>query len=172
MRSAATIPHSKAGHIFHRTLLALTLVMTVPCAQPQSIVHSGTANLSGTVVDASGAVIPKAVLNLEKADSPHLQTTTDRSGHFAIEAPPGEYIMTVSAYGFQASKTPLHLTAETPAVERISLLLSSTDYCTLCGNTVETIQIEVPKEPLNLLLPLSPLPPYKFATRNANHLRS
>jgi hypothetical protein len=172
MRFAVTIHHSRFDSIICRALLAFTLAMTVPCAQPQSIVDSGTATLSGTVVDAAGAVIPKAILSLEKTHSPHLQTTTDSSGHFAIEAPPGEYILNVSAYGFQASKTPLHLTAETPDVERISLLISSTDYCTLCGNTVETIQIEVPKEPLNLLLPLNPIPPFKFTARNTKHPRS
>jgi hypothetical protein len=168
MCSAVLIHHSAFDGIIYRTLLAFTLAMTVPCAQPQSFVDAGTATLSGTVVDSSGAVIPKAILSLEKTDSPHLQTTTDSSGHFAVEAAPGEYILKVSAQGFRASEKSIQLTVAVPTVEKIPLEVGG---CTLCV-TVETIPVETLDASLDVLLPLSPLPPYKFATRNAKHLRS
>jgi hypothetical protein len=169
MCSAVLIHHSAFDGIIYRTLLAFTLAMTVPCAQPQSFVDAGTATLSGTVVDSSGAVIPKAILSLEKTDSPHLQTTTDSSGHFAIEAAPGEYILNVSAYGFQASKIEVGLSAGTHNMGKI-LLSVSMDACGVC--VTQVIPIDTINASLDVLLPLSPLPPYKFATRNAKHLRS
>lgn len=57
--------------------------------------------MSGTVVDATGAVIPGALVHLDPAPVPGDQEhRTDSTGDFLISAPPGRYIVTVEASGF------------------------------------------------------------------------
>ena len=61
-----------------------------------------TANISGTVMDSSGAVIPGAALTLRNVDTGFVRaTTTDSAGVYSLRAiDPGTYIIRVSKRGF------------------------------------------------------------------------
>src|ERR1700722_3362131 len=69
--------------------------------------HAGAqavgASLSGTVADASGAVVPNAKVDIENlATGVKRATTTDNVGlYVAPNLLPGDYQVTVSAAGFQ-----------------------------------------------------------------------
>jgi len=56
--------------------------------------------VSGTVVDPSGALIPNAEVHLHGSEADQT-TTTDRLGHFALNALPGSYDLQIEATGFQ-----------------------------------------------------------------------
>ena len=84
--------------------------------------------LSGTVVDASGAVIAGSTVQLRSATG-RLQRTaqTDANGSFVIcGVSPGNYQLVVSDPGFATKETPVTLgTTEAPAPLRISLAVSA-----------------------------------------------
>ena len=65
-----------------------------------------TATLSGTVTDASGAVIPGAQVTVtNEADGSVRNVTTDGSGFFSFPAlDPGSYSVKASAKGFNAKQ--------------------------------------------------------------------
>ena len=61
-----------------------------------------TAELSGTVQDASGAVVPGAqvIANNIATNIAH-STVSEKSGHYVLsQLPPGDYTLTVEAKGF------------------------------------------------------------------------
>ena len=61
----------------------------------------GTANVSGTVRDVTGAVIPNAQVNLTVQDGGQFQTIrSDANGEFSFKIPAGSYLVTVEAAGF------------------------------------------------------------------------
>ena len=65
--------------------------------------QSTTGTLTGTVTDASGAVVPKANITLTNAESGDVRKTVSNSdGYYAIAAvPAGSYALMVDAAGFQ-----------------------------------------------------------------------
>src|SRR4029434_9241990 len=65
----------------------------------------GTATLSGTVTDATGAVIAGAEVILEHADQQFRRNTiTGSEGQYVISAiPPGSYKLTIRKEGFRES---------------------------------------------------------------------
>src|SRR5580700_1296884 len=66
--------------------------------------QSATGNLSGTVTDASGAVIPNATVTLtDEATNTKRETVSNNSGVFNFAAvPPATYTVTISANGFRS----------------------------------------------------------------------
>jgi hypothetical protein len=80
----------------------------------QLVAQVGLASLSGTVTDASGALVPRAKVSLSNTDRHYIrQTITDERGTYIITAiDPGEYELTVTAPAFQeAKRTKVPLTA-------------------------------------------------------------
>jgi hypothetical protein len=78
-----------------------------------------SGNISGRVVDPSGAAIPNAQVTLtNQLTSQRLTTKTEAAGNFAfVSVQPGTFTISVSAAGFKAfDKRDLHLTAS----ERLS----------------------------------------------------
>src|SRR5438034_5160786 len=69
-------------------------------ARAQTQITTGT--IQGTVVDANGAALPGATIELKNADTNFVRTaTTDDLGRFvALQLPPGRYTLTVSKTGF------------------------------------------------------------------------
>ena len=71
-----------------------------------------TASLSGTVTDASGAVIPNAAIELVNENSHDTRTSkSNGSGLFNFSAVPvGDYDVTIKVSGFQTfQQTGIHL---------------------------------------------------------------
>jgi len=61
----------------------------------------GMANVSGTVRDVTGAVIPNAQVHLMVRDGLQLQAIrSDANGEFSFKVPAGSYLVTVEAVGF------------------------------------------------------------------------
>lgn len=73
-------------------------------------------NISGTVVDASGGVVPGAtvqILDTAKGSTAR-QTSTDDQGRFqAINIEPGHYLVTVEKTGFKKAEVPVTLDVNT-----------------------------------------------------------
>jgi hypothetical protein len=67
--------------------------------------QSDTSSLSGTVADASGAVVPSANITLNnQATRAEIHATTNSSGSYTItNLPTGAYTMRVEAPGFQTT---------------------------------------------------------------------
>jgi len=100
------------------------------------------SSLSGTVLDASKAVIPHATVTLiNSATQQTLTSTTSDTGayHFS-ELAPGSYSLTVAAVGFKTTKlTDLAISAETPR---------NVDVTLQAGGASESIQVNGDYVPL------------------------
>ena len=79
----------------------------IPQSAAQSLAEAvsspkGSASVSGTVLDGSGAAIPGAQISLTRRDGTRLQTVVSgASGDFTFTAlPPGSYLVIVDAGGF------------------------------------------------------------------------
>jgi len=70
---------------------------------------AGLGILSGTVADPSGAKITHAAVRVESG-SLQRDTTTDTTGSFNLQLPPGSYAVTVTASGFRTYTTNITLT--------------------------------------------------------------
>jgi hypothetical protein len=83
--------------------VVLTLLLSCGVAFGQSF----TASVRGTATDPSGSAIPRASVVITDAERGTSQTTqSDEAGRFVITSlPPGQYVLTVEAAGFQKFKS-------------------------------------------------------------------
>jgi len=81
------------------TIVAVLAVMTLPIYAQQT-----SATLNGTVLDATGAVIPGAKINLKNQASGDMRNSVSNGdGYFTFAAiPPGRYTLNVSKDGFSS----------------------------------------------------------------------
>ena len=88
---------------------------------------NGLAEISGSVIDASGAVIPDATVRLGQSNRPgSRRTKTDAGGMFTLAAlPPGSYEIEVSAPGFEMASRWLTLGPRDRAVIASTLWVGS-----------------------------------------------
>jgi hypothetical protein len=103
----------------------MLLFMSVPPLRAQF----GTATLSGTVTDPTGASVPSAQVTLEGAlERTERQTTTDTAGMYVIPAiTPGTYRLVVKASGFvEQTLTNIVLTSGQGSTLNVALALAST----------------------------------------------
>ena len=113
------------------SLVALNTLPDAPGFSPSS--EAATASLSGTIIDPSGAVIPKASVTLEDAAS-HVKkvAVTNQDGVFTFSAlQAGTYLLTIQAEGF-ATETQGGIVLQTD--ERLSL--PDLDLRVASGSTV------------------------------------
>ncbi|HTS05127.1 MAG TPA: TonB-dependent receptor, partial [Candidatus Eisenbacteria bacterium] len=120
---------------FPRVLVFLVVIVVTPilvgAQQKPPIAPSDKAHpsqLSGTVVDASGAVIAGATVLIRNADGAVQRTTqSDATGFFSVSGlPAGEYRLAVSSPGFETKELPVTLgTVEASAPLRISLTVTT-----------------------------------------------
>ena len=102
--------------------LPLRLIILLALALPVSAAAQTSPQLSGTVVDSSGATINGATVLVRTAGGT-IKTTTqsDKTGAFTlINLPPGPYRLTISTPGFETKDIPVTL-ATTEARLRITL---------------------------------------------------
>ncbi len=95
---------------------------------PSLLFAQGIAQLSGTVVDPSGAVIAGATVQVRSANGTvRITTQSDTNGSFIISRlPAGNYRLVVSNPGFETKEIPVTIgTAEAPTPLRISLAVGS-----------------------------------------------
>jgi hypothetical protein len=80
--------------------------------------------LSGTVVDMSGAVIAAATVQVRRTSATVQTTQSDRNGSFIISGlEPGNYRLVVSNPDFETKEVPVNI-GTTPATLRISLVVN------------------------------------------------
>ena len=100
-------------------VIASMLCATIWCAWAADVV------VTGTVVDASGAAIAGAGVELQSPNRTVLRTTeSDLAGSFTISGlPAGNYRLVVCHTDFETKEIPVTIGAEAPAPFRISLAL-------------------------------------------------
>ena len=113
-------------------LLAMMLTSLSVAAQDKTPVATSDKpyppQLSGTVVDTSGAVIAGATVQVRSANGTvQVTTQSDTNGSFIISGlSPGDYRLVVSHADFETKEIPVSIgTTETPAPLRISLAVGS-----------------------------------------------
>ncbi len=87
----------------------LSLFLLTLCTQP---LMAQSQNVSGTVIDTTGAVIPEATVRVVDAAKGGVtrEALTDSSGRFqAINIQPGSYVVTVEKAGFKKVELPFTL---------------------------------------------------------------
>lgn len=84
-----------------RRLCLLCILLFLRYCSPTLRAQSPAANLSITVTDPSGAVVPQADITLSNGLAPALTAKTDERGMYRFTGtPPGRYTVTVVANGF------------------------------------------------------------------------
>jgi outer membrane cobalamin receptor len=113
-------------------LLAMLLTSLFGVAQERTQVATSDKThlhqLSGTVIDASGAVIAGATVLVRSANGPVQKTTqSDENGSFIISGlPAGDYRLVVSNPGFENKELPVTIgTTGAPAPLRITLAVGA-----------------------------------------------
>src|SRR5437588_9638071 len=120
----------------HRTLGAVLLaVLAVRGVDAQ---RPATVSITGIVVDATGAVLPNAAVDLAPSNGAPASTTTDAGGAFRFErVPPGRYDIRVTFEGFRATTVHLTVGNRSPAPVRITLPLAELKQEITVSNTPE-----------------------------------
>jgi Carboxypeptidase regulatory-like domain/TonB dependent receptor-like, beta-barrel len=119
---------------------AFVLLVCTPALQAQS---AGTAGLSGTITDPSGAAIPNVNVTITNNDTGQSRTTntgTDGVYKFTL-LPPGGYKVRFSAQGFKTAEVgsvTLNVT-ESPVLDRTLEVGAQTEQVTVEA-TAETLQ--------------------------------
>ena len=124
-------PWPKIALLSFLFLLAVMLSSLLVAAQERTPVATSDRayppQLSGTVVDTSGAVIASATVLVRSANGPvQITIRSDRNGSFIISGlSAGNYRLVVSKPGFETKEVPVTIgTTEAPAPLRISLAVS------------------------------------------------
>lgn len=108
--------------------LSLCLLLPLPAQTP-------TAQMTGRIVDSSGAVIPASAITVTNIDTGLVRRTeSNDSGYFTVSLlPPGEYRMNVQKDGFRASTR----TGIVLVVDQVARL----DFQLEVGNVTETVEV-------------------------------
>src|SRR6185436_17098684 len=126
-----TRTHGKRLSLREFALAALVALLTCTAAWAQA-----TAQLSGTVKDESGGVLPGVSVTATQIDTGFSRTvTTDESGHYVMpNLPTGPYKLEVSLQGFKTyAQTGIVLqVGETPTINAALAV----------GNLEETVSVE------------------------------
>ncbi|MCC7154238.1 MAG: TonB-dependent receptor [Bryobacterales bacterium] len=120
-----------------RRIIWLSLALALLCTGPTALnAQTATGQITGTISDASGAVIPgaKVTVNSEQTGLSR-STTANSTGNYAFPLlPVGVYTVTVEQQGFSTAKrTNINLNVD--QVLRLDLELS-------VGTTTETVNVE------------------------------
>src|SRR5579863_230739 len=112
-----------------RTILKpFVLVILCLCvsALPGVVRAQNSASISGTVTDPTGAVVPKATVEIHNPVSGYDRTaTTDTSGNFSFSNIPfNPYHLTVSLPGFNSYVQDVDVKSSVPTNLKISLSLA------------------------------------------------
>lgn len=168
----------------YRTVAALAMVAafgSIALAQT-----GATSSLSGTVVDASGGVIPGAEINVKNmATGVEFSTITDEKGVYLIPAmPPGTYVQTTTLMGFKKQVHPnlklevsvqgtLRIVLEVGGLEEVVTVTGGTEIVqtqsTVISQTINSNQIEnLPLVSRDAINALTMLPGVDTASSNRN----
>lgn len=119
------------SRIWNAVCTAFVLVLSAAPAMAQS------QNISGTVVDATGGVVPEAAVRIDDVAKGGIarETTTDQAGRFqAINIVPGHYLISIEKSGFKKTQRTVTLDVNTKLdIGQIRLEV---------GNVSESVSVE------------------------------
>src|SRR5258708_3955692 len=115
-------------------LVMLALVLSIP--HSASAEGSASANLSGTVPDSTGAVVPEANITLSDAQkgTERKSSTNDAGVYVFASVPPGAYSLSVAKTGFASA-----------AQQNLTLLVNqdiTQDFILRVGSSEQTVTVE------------------------------
>src|SRR5215813_8084557 len=137
LSSPSWTTHRKVGH-----MLSLIRQVTFLLIAGVALAQTATSRITGTVTDASGALVPGAMVtaNNEATGVTYTQTTTEAGLYGFPSLPVGAYTISVTLPGFKtATKTGNILEVNTPLVINMSLEV---------GGVTETVSIAAEAEAL------------------------
>ena len=109
-----------------------------------------STQLSGTIYDRSGAVLPGVAVTLTGAQNAKAEATTDASGRFQLPAAAGvKYALEASLAGFNTFRQEFELTSASDWDRAITLQV---------GKLSETVTVSAKREPATQPLPGAPKP--------------
>lgn len=123
-----------------RILCLLCLLLTTAIARPQQA--GGT--LEGSILDPTGAVIPRASVTVSSTDGSPRSVVSDAEGHYVVRGlRPGEYAVSASSPGFMQPKPARVHIGSNPARLNISLhVVADEETITVNGSDRLTVSTE------------------------------
>ncbi|MBZ5582432.1 MAG: carboxypeptidase-like regulatory domain-containing protein, partial [Acidobacteriia bacterium] len=99
------------------------------------IAQTDRGAITGTVADASGAIVPGAKIIVENSETQlHLETITTATGNYAVAAlPAGTYALTVEQPGFSKYER-TNITIQVAVTTRVDVTLA-------VGQSAESVQV-------------------------------
>ena len=118
---------------------AFSLLFVVLLAVPRILSQTNTTALTGTVTDATGALLPGATITLSSAASGNtLKTESRAKGEFSFtQVAPGTYQVRVSAPGFSEDVEQVELLVSTPLNLSFKLTVGSNEVVEVATNLAE-----------------------------------
>ena len=122
-------------------LLVLVGTMTAPSLMAQSLV---SGDLTGTVTDPSGAVVPNATVTLKNSGTGQTRTsTTSNSGAYRFSLlQPGTYTVSASASNFSKAETTAMINVGQATVADIKLAVGASSTTVEVTSTVPLVQAD------------------------------
>ena len=113
--------------------IALLLAVTLPTAAFRAA-QTSPATLTGSVYDATGAVVPGVAVTLENAQEEKQQATSRADGRFTFpQIAPGKYVLSATLPGFRSLKQEFELKSARDWDRAITLQV---------GSLTETITVQ------------------------------
>ena len=132
-------------------LPAVTKIASLPGPYMETVVVSGhdTAGIALEVVDPTGAVVPRAKVQLKgKNDKVLAEGVTSEAGSLTLAGlPVGLYTLEVSANGFTVHQESVKTEADKLIRLQVTLEVAKIVYCEPCANAVE-IQTSIEPTPI------------------------
>ena len=155
--------------------LALLAALGTPITYAYGQVE--TAQVTGTVTDATGAIVPSATIVIRNADTGFQRTVVSNGEglYSAVELPAGPYTLKITAPSFGSFEQkvvltvgePLTLNAKLGAVDTTVISVGAqSDIATLNTTTNEVSQVITPEQIINL--PSLTRNPYDFVALSGN----
>jgi hypothetical protein len=125
---------------FQFTVMMAVVVLSLASARPGAATDPGAADLVGTVLDETGAILPGATVDLEAPGAPTVSTVTDQAGGFRFKAAAGRYTLVVRLINFTTWREALTLNATHSARLAIVLHLAlNADVIVTARRTFRTV---------------------------------
>ena len=92
----------RAALTLSRVIIISAFVLAIFTSPTKAQTQITTGTIQGTVIDANGAALPDANVELKNIDTNFSRTAaTDEEGRFiALQLPPGRYTLTITKSGF------------------------------------------------------------------------
>ena len=92
----------RAALTLSRGIIISAFVLAIFTSPTKAQTQITTGTIQGTVIDANGAALPDANVELKNIDTNFSRTaSTDEEGRFiALQLPPGRYTLTITKSGF------------------------------------------------------------------------